>query len=148
MAKLKNPTRRGFLGFMAAAPMAANNVAKDAAMKLTGAEVGVVGEEYLHDYGLECVSEKGRNLAKLQSLFRVGVPEWLRERVRRQHSDVHTIDPGIAVLRSVSLPRKFQMQREIQYRNGLRQIEDRVSGKEDAVDRLRNKLQQETGFWF
>lgn len=156
MAQLKNPTRRGFLGFMAAAPIAAKGAAKETSMRLSG--VGVGFKDVLYYGGNsssvgwrdaeECAVEPVDDLRRLQAIFRSGIPEWLREKTRVETSNVDVLTPNIATLRSVSLSAKCQMQRDFQYRKGIRQIEDRVAGKVDAVSALRRKLEQETGFWF
>lgn len=128
MAKLKNPTRRGFLGFMAAAPVAAKGAAKEAAMKLTGANVGMAG---VHDPSI-----------------RLGVPDWLKKQIKKETSYVREIHPDIAALRSVSVSGMFRMQRQYQFRSGIRRVQGYASGEEEQWEEMRKKLAEETGFWF
>jgi hypothetical protein len=113
--------RRNFLGFMAASPLAAKQVAHDTAMKLTGVEIGGP-EDPTHIHGMS----HGRNLRdektilkKITALLRKdGIPPFRLDEIKRAAKIVKTINPDIGVLRSVSVSNKIKMQQSLNFRDG------------------------------
>lgn len=115
--------RRGFLGFMAAAPVASTMVAKEVAeggALTAGREAGsirVLGDGVPSGY-IQPSSEQRRAALMLP---------WVRDQiealVREEHHGVYRIDPDIAIHRSVSLSAKIAFQRQRNVERRMKEIE-------------------------
>lgn len=114
-------TRRGFLAFLGAAPVAPivakaaveKEVASLAGVTLGGAGSNAIGLPYsgIMDSGQASGGIDVMDAAQMfMSTF--GVPEHVRDNLARRSRAVHTIDPDIAVKRSWSFAVKIQAQRE------------------------------------
>jgi hypothetical protein len=111
---LRKLSRRGFLGTMLAAPVAAKTgavkalmakVEETAALTAAGTRIAAAVPEVRGVYGL-------LTNGKLMALYKTGLlPEWAKADVERDalYGMGSVIDPSIAVLRSVSLGNKLRM---------------------------------------
>lgn len=111
--------RRSFLGFLGGAAVAGPQAAKSAA-QMTMADLGTPGialnASGFMGGGVSPASQANWAVDALKRL--TGMTALAREAKRRRHY-VEGISPEVAVLRSVSLPRKIAMSRDIQFEKSL-----------------------------
>lgn len=109
--------RRAFLGFLGGAAVAGPQAAKSAA-QMTMADLRTPGVT-LNAAGAMYAPVSTSNRWAADALKRLtGMTTIVREAKRRRHY-VEGISPEVAVLRSVSLPRKIAMSRDIQFEKSL-----------------------------
>jgi len=113
-------TRRGLLKALPAIPLAT----KATAAELTGVSViGDAAEERSWNTASASVSRDKRS--KILDFFRKwGIPDWQKEQIRRRARNCRSVDIDIAVLKSVSLRHKLEMQWT---RNEKRWMEEEVN---------------------
>lgn len=107
------PSRRGFLGLLAAAPISAKQAAESAMSGLGVVAKPPVGSDFVAEPSLSSMSLPEWLSAGIDVARRKLSP-WRRREMERDAGVVHSVDPDIAALRSVSLASKVIMQRRRQ----------------------------------
>jgi hypothetical protein len=122
-----NLSRRSFAKFLGLAPMAAPLAAKAATdseiAKLAGVALeGAPSTQYAPGYGVPVGMDEYNKarVAAADYARLVGVPEFVKEQLRRNSQYVSCLDPDLAAKRSWSMSVKIATQRE---RNYARQLE-------------------------
>ncbi|WP_162651567.1 hypothetical protein [Lentilitoribacter sp. Alg239-R112] len=140
--------RRGFLGFLGASPLVAKQVAEKAAMDLSGAKLGVGGENILSQgvpsgYSTANVT-KSTTRGVIAKILQVGIPDFKIKEIKDVSKFVSGINPNIGVLRSVSLSTKFHMQRQQNYKENLKRFEDEYF---NPTNEEREKFNNKYNWW-
>lgn len=135
--------RRGFLGMMAASPLAAKQVAEEASMKLAGVSVNTA-QNSRGLAGHVVTSSPSTNRSFLGKLFKKAIPNFKLDELKRQSKPVYHIHPDISALKSVSLSAKFKMQQAQSFSN-LKQ--DFINEYEFSFQKEREDFQEKYGWW-
>lgn len=131
--------RRKFLGFLAASPLAAKQVAEEQAMKLSGLNVGVSSSLAGEIYPSPDIPK-----SKIFQLLKKGIPDFKLRQLKDRSRTVHTIDPSIASLKSVSLSGKIKMQ---QTKNFKTEVSEFKRYWNPDFQKAQEKFQEEYGWW-
>ena len=122
-----NLSRRSFAKFLGLAPLAAPLAAKAATdseiAKLAGVALdGAPALQYAPSYGTPSGMDEYNKarIAAAEYTNLVGLPEFVKEQLRRNSQYVSCLDPDLAAKRSWSMSVKIMTQRE---RNYVRQLE-------------------------
>lgn len=117
--------RRGFLGMLAASPLAAKQVAEEASMKLSGIGVGsniessyaMVGQTNT-SYPMDKEPERAER-SVITRLMKQSIPDFKLEELKRRSRNLHRIDANTASLKSVSLASKINIQAKSNFKKEL-----------------------------
>lgn len=138
--------RRSFLKFASAAPAAAALGGQELAKMAVGPGVstglvtslGAAGQAMINHGNI------GSEQASMVAWFvKNGFPEFVKQEAREQARFVHSLDPDLAVNRSMSLPAKIAIQRQRNYENIL---SGRDPVKSQERGQTRNNFFERFGF--
>lgn len=135
--------RRGFLGMLAASPLAAKQVAEEASMKLAGVNVGT-GQNTRVFAGHVVANAPSTSRSFLAKLFKKAIPDFKLHELKKQSKQVYHIHPDISALKSVSFAAKFKMQQAQSFSNFK---QDFLDDYEFSFKKEREDFQEKHGWW-
>jgi len=138
--------RRNFLGWMAASPLAAKQVAEEASMKLAGVSVGTAQNTLgLAGYATSSTTRApSTSRSLIAKLLRKAIPDFKLHELKRQSKQVYHIHPDISALKSVSFAAKFKMQ-QAQSFSSFKQ--DFLDDYEFSFQKEREEFQEKHGWY-
>lgn len=145
--------RRRFLGFMAAAPVAAPAIAKATveqdAFQFSGLKAGrhagfLSAGSPSPDFGIMNGIDPLTEAAKY--IGKHGIPDFKLQEIREEALRVIVIDPQIIALRSVSFGHKVNMQQRLNYEHQVRRLTHWLSSAGQARRTAREAFYKLTGW--